>query len=275
VIAYTFVILRYVHDVGAGEFANVGIVAWSAQAGLQFRVSDRYSRLSKFFADFDGLAYRRVVRHVEDRLRALQLELAQSDLFRGAPASLEEIVHGVVPPDDGAFQWSRVMGGVTHDLPGRVDELFAELVLRHEVKLARERRDEQSMRRAMDRVLTEAGLLARLRRGVEVRGKEYEYSFYAGWSNGTLQVLEPISLDLVNPADMVDKANMWSGRLLNLARAAEFQCTAVIAPPTEGPSLRKLDRALAILQSAPAVRAVVPENRIDQVIEAIRRDISA
>lgn len=272
-IAYTFTLLRYVHDVGAGEFANVGVVAWSDRAGLHFRVSDRYGRLSKFFADFDGLSYRRVIKHVEDRLRARQSDLAQGDLLGEQPSDLMALVYSIVPPDDSALQWSPLMGGITDDLARRVDELFDELVLRHEAKLGRERRDEQSMRRSIDKALAEAGLLNRVRRDVEVAGEDYEYSFYAGWSNGTLQVLEPISLDFINPADMVEKANMWSGRLYNLARTTDFQCTAVIARPTEDASLRRLDRALAILRHARSVRAVVPEDEIHSVVEEIQRDL--
>ncbi len=271
---YTFSLLRYVHDVGAGEFANVGIVAWANHAGLHFRVSDRYGRLSQFFADFDGLSYRRVVKHVEDRLHARKSDLRQGDLLRDGPPDLLELIHSIVPRDDSALQWSPVMGGVTDNLAQRVDELFDELVLRHESKLGRERRDEQSIQRTVDQVLSEAGLLGRLRRDVEVVGQDYEYSFYTGWSNGKLQVLEPISLDFVNPADMVEKANTWSGRLYNLARRSDFGFTAIVARPTEDASLRRLDRAMAILRHAPSVRAVVPEEEVQSVVEAIQRDLT-
>lgn len=272
-IPYTFVVLRYVHDVGAGEFANVGVVAWSDRTGLHFRVSDRYSRLSKFFADFDGLSYRRVIKHVEDRLRAEGADIRQADLLRAAPSDLISLVHGIVPRDDSALQWSPIMGGVTEDLDQRVDELFEELVLRHETKLSRERRDEQSIQRSVDHALTRAGVLGRLRRDVEVAGEDYEYSFYAGWSNGKLQVLEPISLDFVNPADMVEKANTWSGRLYNLARRTDFACTAIVARPTEEASIRRLDRAMAILRHAPAVRAVIPEEDMQALVDRIQQDL--
>src|SRR5207245_9340911 len=57
---YSYVVLRYVADQGAGEALNVGVVVYSQQARFfGFRLDSHYERLSRTFATFDGPAFRR------------------------------------------------------------------------------------------------------------------------------------------------------------------------------------------------------------------------
>ena len=106
-----------------------------------------------------------------------------------------------------------------------------------------------------------------------IQGPNYSYSFHAAWRNGKAQVLEPISLDLVNATHIVDKAAAWSGKLYNLARGADFSFTGVIAPPSDPTLGRAFDRAMAILRQAPNVRSVVLERQSETLLETIRHDV--
>ncbi len=272
---YQFVVLRYVGDVAAGEFVNVGIALWSPRGpSLHTRFNERYGRVSRFFSDFDGNAYRTVIKHIEDQFDERSIALGQTELLEPPPKGLVEATRSVIPEDDSAFQWSSLMAGIADDPVQRLDELFEELVVRHERQFLRERRDEQAMKRDVDAFLRNAGLMDRLNRHVEVVGEDYEYSFYRGWRNGTLQVLEPISLDYVNAAEMIDRANTWSGRLYNLSRRSTFGFTGIIGVPTEAEHDDSLNRAVSILKKAPNVRRIVLESHIEEVVEDIERDLS-
>ena len=57
-VPYSFTILRYVHDVVAGESLNVGVVMYrSAEGGLLAKVQRSTSRLRQTFPDIDHPKY--------------------------------------------------------------------------------------------------------------------------------------------------------------------------------------------------------------------------
>ena len=47
-------------------------------------------------------------------------------------------------------------------------------------------------------------------------GKDYDYEFQHAWRNGTWNLYEPISMDLLDADSILDKANRWLGRATNL-----------------------------------------------------------
>ncbi|MBM3924513.1 MAG: hypothetical protein FJ320_00760 [SAR202 cluster bacterium] len=122
---------------------------------------------------------------------------------------------------------------------------------------------------------SQAGLSAGryLTQGVTIKSDAYQYEFKLGWQNGKQQVLEPISLDYKKGGDIVDKANTWAGRLLELSRKSEFEMTAVITSPTPRSNLRDHNRAKQLLSRAPQVRMVVESEEIETVWRTILRDV--
>ena len=92
--------------------------------------------------------------------------------------------------------------------------------------------------------------------------------------NGSRQVLEAVSFDYLHAADVIDKATQWSGRLLNLD-AEDFQMTSVVSAPSSSELRQAYTKALAILRSAPRMRAVLPEQDAHQLVEWIRRDLAS
>ncbi|MGC4084432.1 MAG: hypothetical protein QM736_20535 [Vicinamibacterales bacterium] len=71
----------------------------------------------------------------------------------------------------------------------------------------------------------------------------------------------------------MEKANTWSGRLLNLSRGEQFQMTGVVARPTRRDLSAAYDQAVSILRNAPRVRAVISEEQLDDFATEIERDL--
>jgi hypothetical protein len=68
-IAYTYSILRYVHDPAVGEALNIGVVLYAPSVRfLAVRLEYRYQRLSQTFAGFDGDQYRTALRQLESAI---------------------------------------------------------------------------------------------------------------------------------------------------------------------------------------------------------------
>jgi hypothetical protein len=266
---YQFATLRYIHNVGAAEFVNVGVVMWCPADGrFLYELNDRYGRLSGFFkSGFDGASFRSGLRLLRSKLERLASQHSGQTLF-DRDKELQAYLDWVLPEDSSCFQWSEVMAGIASDLNGRLNQLFAELVERHEARGARQRRDEME-------VWTGQGLLARIDTQVEVKAPSFSYQFRAGWMNGVQQVLEPISLDYLAKSEVIDKANSWCGRLLNLSKSEHaFQFTAVVSKPDRPELQATFEQALRMLREAPQVRRILQEEEVPEFLPLIEKDLA-
>jgi hypothetical protein len=240
-------------------------------------VNQRYSRLSASIDRFDGRAYRAMVRHLTERIDTAAKEIhraRQLDITRPEPKGLEDIVESLYPRDASCFRWAHVMSGISLNPHQRFSALREELIDRHERHVARERRNEESVWVGVERKLEDSGLLACIDREREIASAHYRYKFRAGWMNSVPQVLEPISLDLIEPNRMLDKAQLWSGRLYNLSRGAEFMFSGVVTGPPAEKFLREAwDASVEALREAPNVRMIAVEDDVDSLIQSIARDV--
>lgn len=273
---YEFALLRYQHDLDAGEFANVGVVLFDVEnRRLLTKISERYKRLSDFFGEFDGSAYRSMLRHVERALDRVEASLLQPNVFDQTTPSLESLLLEAMPAPDSCLLCSKSMSGVAASPEIRIAELFDEFVTRYEPRDEAGRRGDEDVRREVQRRLTRTPLHNALQWSYGIQAANYYYEFEAGWRNGKPQVFEPISFDLAKDRSIIDKANLWTGRLSNLSHGADFAFSAIVAPPQEPTLGRAFDRALALLRGSPLVREVVTEDRADTLFEIIRQDIEA
>jgi hypothetical protein len=261
------------HDVSTEEFANIGVVMWlPEERRILTEISDRYSRLSNFFEDFNGPHYRNIVKALRSRMEHLT---ETQDL----PTSLERICRLVLPDDPSSFQWSSTMGGAAEDPDGRLIELFTEIVDRHFGRVERNRRGEldisrtvwSRLRTTLSREIREGRLI----RDVPIQGRHFDHTFKWAWQNGTQQFLEPISFDYSQGSEVEDKAYAWSARLADLRREMDFRMTGVVAPPREPRLVEKYQEALSILQESPTVRAIIPEQSFEEFVPQIQSDLRA
>lgn len=274
---YQYVLLRYQLNASAGELVNVGILTWlPEERELRWRISRNYGRLSRFFATFNGDAYRKLIDRFQSRCRqvAERLRDPQGDLFKTPPSDLGQIAGMLKADDASVLQWSDVRAGIATDIEVRVERLWDEFIGRHSARCERERMDEAAVLQRVDEALGAGNLHARTEGEYEIKGTNYSHRFRYCWQNGGVQVLDAISLDLVEPVRIRDKANTWAGRLLCLSRDNKFEMTGVVAPPVSDSLKDAYDDALAILCEAPSMRCVVALSDIGQVPALIKRDLA-
>src|SRR5204863_3846616 len=112
---YSTITLRYLHDVVAGEFANVGVVLYSPeQRHLEARFTTSYERLNAIFLKIDHLHFRALMRYLVNRFDEIAADI-RDGLSVPAVTALCEIIRQVLPPDDSSLQWSEPGGGFSDD----------------------------------------------------------------------------------------------------------------------------------------------------------------
>ena len=256
---YSFVVLRYVHDIVSGEFVNVGVALYApAVKYVRARCNLRYGRLSKMFTDVDGDHFRSLVRHIESRIEALGDRLESELLLDRVPSDIVQIVKGVLPPDDSSLQWSEAGGGQTGDPTATLEHLYGRLVERYEER--RPRRDEGDIWRVYRQELAVRNVLSHLRPKT-IATSDYSYEFDHSWKNQQWHVYEPVSFDLLEASSILDKANRWLGRATTLQDSTDkFKLTMLLGEP----ALKKLrpayTKAENILNKIPVEKELVREN---------------
>src|SRR5947208_7356691 len=113
---FTYIILRYVHDIATGEFVNMGLALYAPEAKyVSATCSQRYGRLSKMFLDVNGEHLRSVMAYIQARFEEYSTKLNGELPLDGRPKSVMEIAMSILPKDDSSLQWSEPNGGITED----------------------------------------------------------------------------------------------------------------------------------------------------------------
>jgi hypothetical protein len=143
--AYSYSVLRYVHDVTTGEFVNVGLALYCPDmlyANATCRTSSK--RLTTFFPSLDGSLFHSLMRKVQTRFETIHDEVRHQLALRSY-ASVMELAHSVIPKDDSTLQWAPMGSGLTSDPDATLEQLFERFVMKHEeIGTVHHRNDEAS-----------------------------------------------------------------------------------------------------------------------------------
>src|SRR5437773_1208949 len=121
--AYSFTVLRYVHDTLTGEFFNVGVALYAPEAKyLSAICRTTYQRLSTAFPGLNGEHFRAVMRHVQAKFEQAGERLGSS-ADPVSSGSVMDVARAILPTDDGSFQWAPMGVGITHDPQRKIEAL--------------------------------------------------------------------------------------------------------------------------------------------------------
>lgn len=273
--AYSFSVLRYVHDPATQEFVNVGVAVYSeAQRFLRAVCTRHSSRVSGMFCRVDRGRILQLTQYVQAEInrqgRSLSWELPFSDL-----PSLDRLLAQVLPPDDSALQFAPAGSGVSSNLEATLTELYERYVAQYEVDRGRPRRDDDDVWKTFRVPLEKRKVAARLH-PKKIESPDYEYEFDRAWKNGIWHVYEPVSFDLSDAKGILDKACRLSGRAYNLQGSREpFKIHLLVGVPQDESLLPAFSRAEKILRKMPGEKDLVFESQADAFAEEVEREVLA
>lgn len=271
---YSYVTLRYVHDVVTGEFANVGVVLYAPdQRFLGARFSSSYERLNAIFLKIDHAHFRNLMRYLTNRFAELAEELRDS-LEISPVTGIKELVRQVLPPDDSSLQWSEAGGGFNADPEATLQQLYSRLVEQY-VKGSEllSRSDEDIAKPFKSRL--ESKCVARHVEEKRIEAKDYQYKFEFGWKNSIWHLYEPVSFDLVNPSSIVEKANTWLGRGTALNDSPEeFKIYFLLGEPKAPETRKAFENARHLLEKIPGKKKLIRESELEAFADEVAHEIS-
>jgi hypothetical protein len=275
-VTYTYSVLKYRHDAAAGEVLNVGVVLFTretGQVGLEY--DHRYARLSEAFAHFDGDQYRAVLTRLERALATMAKPMAEGlyqleerERFADVGALLSTIW-----PDQGlSYYAGPVMSGLTADQDQELASLFDRFVLsQYDRREPGARFGDEDLWSEFRKVLTSRGITGLLQpKSLGPAEVEFEHAY----KNERWHVIEPVSLDYRNPADMKQKALTTLGKATAMREVEDFgSFTVLVGKPRRVEAEKKYVEAMRLLQELPVPHRIVEEDHAEQYAEDLRGEL--
>lgn len=257
---FTYTVLRYVHDIATGEFVNMGVALYAPEAKYISAIcSPRYGRLSKMFLDVNGDHLRSVMRYIQARFEEHAAKFNTELPLAGKPESIMEIACSILPRDDSALQWSEPNGGITENPAATLEQLYARLVEKYEQRAQLPSRLDDDVWKVFRKELETKQVLARMQ-PKRIIAKDYDHEFEHAWRNGTWNLYQPISMDLLDTDSILDKANRWLGRATNLKDSDDqFHLWMLLGEPRNEKLRTTYGKALNILHKMPVKMDFVSE----------------
>jgi Protein of unknown function (DUF3037) len=274
--AFSYTILRYVHDTVTGEFVNVGVALYAPEpryASALCRTT--YGRLTKTFPGMNGDGFRSLMRHIQGHIEQMGDQIREELPLIGLPGSVMEIAHAVLPLDGSSLQWSEPGGGLTEDPSKTLEGLFDRMVMSYEgVQQTPKRSDEEVWKKFKHTLETRN--VARFLQPKKIVGTVDEVEFQHAWKNDVWHCLEPISFDLADSDGIRVKAHRWLGQLMSVKDARDpFKVYMLLGGPQQEELSDAFRKAVRILEQIPVEKEIVLEQNASQFSEQFSSEIEA
>lgn len=274
-LAYSYTVLRYVHDVVTDEFVNVGVVVHVPSRGqLHIKTRSSIGRIKCAFPDLDRSAFVSAMSAVTRGVTKISREIRESGFLakEGNAASFARLA---LPADESSIQLSDIGTGATADVEKTLERLYGRFVTRYDTRPTHRRSDEDVWRPVKEK-LAERKVHVRFEKKTVV-GAADEISFKHAWKNGRWHAYEPVSLDLADSDGIKDKARRWRGHLDAVADGAdeELKLHIILGAPQTPALIPAYRKAVEILRAAPFQPAIYEESQVEDLVSEIEDEVRA
>jgi len=270
---YTYSILRYVHDITTGEFVNVGVAIFSANAkfsGIKCRATA--GRLHKTFPTVNSKLLTKKLRHLQNDFDEYGERISSQFNFEKFENVLD-IARNVLPNDDSSLQWSSIGSGRTANPNNELSKLYDRLVALYDEDQPKEHRHDEDVWRDFRRDLEEKNLLKYFKEKV-ITVKDDELEFRHAWKNGQWHCIQPISFDLSTSGNIKDKAHKWLGQMTSLESGNEkFKLYLLLGKPQDKSLEDAFNKAWSILEKIPGEKMLFKEQESNQLLNVLNDEI--
>lgn len=270
-IPYTYIVLRYVHDRGAGEALNVGVLVFSAKADyLDAVVEHRYERLSHTFAGFNGDHYRRSLMRFRTSLEALKNDAPARAMFRDHVKDISAVLPNFWQDRDTSFCWGEPLTGLASDLNEELQILFDRMVTSQhpQGEESAVHNDEYVWKRIYQDRLPQQVVRAMTSKRVQTDKLDMEFPY--ALKNGQWHIVQPVSLDYKEGDTMQKKATSWVGTSVALQQCNDIrQIFFLLGKPTSGKNMKAYARAKGLLDQSLIPHQIIEEEDIPRLSEQL------
>lgn len=272
---YKFAVLRYIHDPIVQEFANVGVVLFSPEMQyLDAACVSNYGRLTKMFVKVDGARFRELTRHVQTQIQATGEELRRGHEFVSG-LSFDAVLARIIPPDDMSFAFTAAGVGFSEDFDKTLRELYSRFVLKYAGVNEIQRRTDDDIWRVYRKHFEHRHVTKNFV-SKRIAATDFEYNFHHSWRNETWHLYEPMSFDMTNEDDILNKANKWLGRATVLQSSPDsWKMHVLLGEPRDSKLESAYVKAENILNKMTAPHEFISEGEAEQFAESVAQEMAS
>ncbi len=270
-VAYSYSVLRYVHDTLTGEFVNVGLIMYSPQKSFaKFVTKSTFSRITGVFPTVDIDDFKLLTNSLKKRFKYVyEKKIANCDLW-DKQCSLGEILSDMIPKDDSSLLWSPISHGVSSNLEMDFEKIFSRQITKFDIKRGSKRKTDSDVWRSFKRDLEKRNLQGFFQEKT-INGRDDSVDFPFAWKNGVWHCVEPVSFDLSAPDYIKDKAHKLLGQLasVNQDSSENFKVYMILAEPQSSSLSSAFKSAVSILKKVPVENEIYFEGEISALLDKL------
>jgi hypothetical protein len=274
-IKIQYQILRYMPDRVAGEFVNLGIIAFDPLSKtLRGRFINRIGKISAFFPQVNSRYLIKSISLIHEYLEKASEQL-RTELSFDTKDSLSGITQSILPNDDTSLIFTEVKYTLDINVQATVADFFNRFVKSHEIEEDDEiRRDAEVWNRVYKKHFDENGISSYLQ-AHKVKTKDDVLEFDRAWKNGVWNCFETVSFNLNRSDAIKNKVYKWMGKLDELSSSKEPLCIYLLSVlPHDHPELTNFINKKFKSKSTDNTKVqIVNESNIDQLTKKIKKQI--
>lgn len=271
--AYSYTVLRYVHDPVTGEFVNVGVALFSPTGKfVGVRCRRARGRLARTFPGINAAAFRSAVVHIESHFKRIARGMDSQLQLEGATNVLT-FARSALPTDDSSLQWSPFGSGVTKDPVSTLEQLFERMVTRYEEEAPAQKKTDHDVWRSVRTELERRNILEFFApKVIEVDDDTVEFDH--AWKNGKWHCLDAVSFDLSTESHIKDKAHKWLGQMTSVQAAPEpFKLYLLLGEPSAPELQTAFEDAMSILRKIPVENELYVERDVARLSKRLEDEV--
>lgn len=235
-VEYTYTVVQYIHDPGAGEAMNIGVLLFAPkQHYLKAEFCHTYERLSKAFVDFDGDHFKRAIKRFDHAVSRLA-ERWTTGMFAetDAPADVGSVAKTIWPDREMSFRYGEILSGLSENLDETLASIFYRMVTFQYEKNRSERRSDEEVWASYNKVFMRSSINQALQEHT-FRTDSFDVKFDHSFKNGSWHALQPLSLDYSEPKGIQNKVTRWLGTAVVLEDNPELDTLYLLLGPPDTP----------------------------------------
>jgi hypothetical protein len=275
-IPYSYVVLRYMHDVFTREFVNVGVLLHVPATGfIGFAKLPVLDRVKGMFPGLQSDSLRELLNFLASRAEDLRSKTV--DALDREQLSAESIARTLLTSDDSALQWSAAGGGITQSPEQTLKELSERLVEYHLKARPVVRREDADIWRPFEKEFRQRKILSPLQEKTLIVGK-LVHTFETAWQpeGGYLRLYQPLSFDLVDSSRIVEKAVRWKGLIKEFRKVnSDFYVYLLLGKPSDQERMEAYEQARETLDEDGERKKLIPEANAREFASEVEQEMKA
>ena len=269
--SFKYSVLQYVPSQVRNERVNVGLIVFFHEIGqIRFIYPKSLSRLKSLFRNIQESKIRQYLSQIEKNITSLnKRDLLFFNDFKCSDELSVFLDEEVFKADDSALQFSPVYESLlyTSDYDKITNDLDNEYFIEYATKPSVAHVTESDIKKLFEKQIKSKSpeLIKEFKKDFSLSTENNEFKFDYAWQNGTLNLVKPISFDLIETKRIQEKSIYLYGNLSLLSEVSKKQnCRfdLIIAKPQEKSAFNSFDKALKTIDKADVNKEIIFKSEI-------------